>query len=489
MVAFSLYLMDETELVYASIDTYIWGVRNFMKLQFQLDPVKGIPYWDEWMQSVKVLSYVPAEPRQPVPLEVIKRIVADADPTSFEDVQFVNFMIDLLLSFSRSECPCPKTFEGRDNFDPERHWGVRDFDIRVMEGKRVLCIRFRAIKQDRRVQRPEAAGDGDWCYLCEVPGSDLCPVEWAMKLQSFYTARRDPKSPYFVARDMVRAYTYGAASVDFKDRQRRVGVPEDELTGLHGLRVTGYNETKRGLGEDLAVAHGLWKSTAHKRYDRFKIAQVLRIPAAIVGDDSGDGGNSDVDVDEPPQVVERSCGPPSTTLQRLSQAHDAAGKALEGALVAVENLRRESTPPGWHRRVHVASGSSRRYYTYVSAEGKSVRSSKVAWATYYGERSQTYPEDGDDESSSADESGEDSEGDNSEVLGLLEVTAASAETYNFAGDVAGSSYVVDVTRCDNPQCTLRREHLGGHSFELGLDRSQRRARPPSATMAAAGRDD
>eukprot|EP00966_Prymnesium_polylepis_P039872 925722-Prymnesium_polylepis.1 len=85
-----------------------------------------------------------------------------------------------------------------------------------MEGKRVLCIRFRAIKQDRRVQRPEAAGDGDWCYLCEVPGSDLCPVEWAMKLQSFYTARRDPKSPYFVARDMVRAYTYGAASVDFK---------------------------------------------------------------------------------------------------------------------------------------------------------------------------------------------------------------------------------------------------------------------------------
>ena len=157
--------------------------------------------------------------------------------------------------------------------------------------------------------------------------------------------------------------------------------------------------------------------------------------------------------------------------------------------MAVENLRRPSTPPGWHRRVHVASGSSRRYYTFVSDEGKTVRSSKVAWATYYGERSQTYPEDGDDESSSADESSEDSEGDNSEVLGLLEVTAASAETYNFAGEVAGSSYAVDVTRCDNPQCTLRREHLGGHSFELGLDRSQRRARPPSATMAAAGRDD
>eukprot|EP00966_Prymnesium_polylepis_P118170 2732047-Prymnesium_polylepis.1 len=129
------------------------------------------------------------------------------------------------------------------------------------------------------------------------------------------------------------------------------------------------------------------------------MVQVLRIPAAIVGVDSGDGGTSDVDVDEPPQVVERSCGPPTTPLQRLSQAHGAAAQAVGDALVAVENLHRPSTPPGWERRVHGAAGSSRKYSTFVSATGMSVRSSKVAWATYYGERSQVRAEDGDDESS------------------------------------------------------------------------------------------
>ena len=32
---------------------------------------------------------------------------------------------------------------------------------------------------------------------------------------------------------------------------------------IYGLRVEGYNLSKLGNGEDITVAHGLWKSNAH----------------------------------------------------------------------------------------------------------------------------------------------------------------------------------------------------------------------------------
>eukprot|EP00966_Prymnesium_polylepis_P312892 7230479-Prymnesium_polylepis.1 len=114
----------------------------------------------------------------------------------------------------------------------------------------------------------------------------MCPVDWAMRLQAFHN-RRDPQSPYFLSRDQRRPYTYGAALSDFKARQLRVGVAEGDLSGLHGLRVAGYNLTKRGLGEELTVAHGLWRSTAHRRYERFAMSQILRIPSVIAGADDG----------------------------------------------------------------------------------------------------------------------------------------------------------------------------------------------------------
>ena len=51
--------------------------------------------------------------------------------------------------------------------------------------------------------------------------------------------------------------------------------------GLHGLRVSGYDLARRH-DEELAVAHGGWKSTAHKRYSRFSLAEVRNLSAAIV---------------------------------------------------------------------------------------------------------------------------------------------------------------------------------------------------------------
>ena len=56
------------------------------------------------------------------------------------------------------------------------------------------------------------------------------------------------------------------------------GVLPGEELGFHGLRVEGYNLSKLGNGEDITVAHGLWKSNAHTRYQRFKMSQIIDIP-------------------------------------------------------------------------------------------------------------------------------------------------------------------------------------------------------------------
>jgi hypothetical protein len=68
------------------------------------------------------------------------------------------------------------------------------------------------------------------------------------------------------------------------------------------------------------VAHGLWQSTAHKRYDRFALSRVLRIAPVIAGADPGD-----------PQSLERAAGPPDHRLDRhsLGPPGDDAGASFD----------------------------------------------------------------------------------------------------------------------------------------------------------------
>ena len=105
----------------------------------------------------------------------------------------------------------------------------------------------------------------------DVPNTKWSPIDWFLKLQLFQGPRPDKRGPMFVDPDMRRPLLYRKLREQFRELQVRVGVPEDELTGPHGLRVEGYNGVKNGLGAELAQAHGLWKSAAHKRHERFRM--------------------------------------------------------------------------------------------------------------------------------------------------------------------------------------------------------------------------
>jgi hypothetical protein len=104
-----------------------------MKLQHQADPVYGVEHWDMLQQSCEVLTAVPSEPRKEMPFAVVRAILEALDPSVEWEAQFGFFMLTLLFTFSRSECPCPKAFTGEQSFDPEQHWQVGDFSFEIQE--------------------------------------------------------------------------------------------------------------------------------------------------------------------------------------------------------------------------------------------------------------------------------------------------------------------------------------------------------------------
>ena len=244
----------------------IWLART------RADPVLGVMSWDTFMASVKVVAWVQGEPRKMVPVSIISLILDDVDLNEFMDVQMAFLILLCLYTYSRSESPCPKSHTGRESYDEEEHMNVKDIDAEVVDGKRCLKARFRKTKVDPRVQRPEAQGDGDWSIIGDVDDPKWSIVEWYTKLQRFHGHRADTRAPFFIEQANpgrgARPLIYRVALAAFKDRQRRVGVSDEDLAGLHGLRVAGWNGTKDVLGPELAQAHGGWTTKVDPRVQR-----------------------------------------------------------------------------------------------------------------------------------------------------------------------------------------------------------------------------
>ena len=399
LAGFVTMLVLTTALVYGSITKYVWGLCEWMKLQHQDDPRTGVRGWDNFMKSVKVLTFKQGKPHDRFPIGLLHKMLKAIDKSSFAEVQLGFLLLLLLFTFSRSESPLSKSKEGRECWDIAEHFAW--CDIRLVRdrttGKRVMQVRFKKTKPDQRVERPEAAGDGDWAVVGGVddPDFDLC--SWYILLCSFYPEPlREGSEPFFLdprlfpdgtrgrprrARDASAAWTYSQAQSASYALQRRVGIAAGEEFGFHGLRVEGYNLSKRGNGEDLTVAHGLWKSTAHKRYDRFGMLAVVNIPSRMlrarddVSEASSEEGDSFSSGNEPEEtVLEREARPPAARLRRGDLAAPSSGGQSSRAPHAEAAL----LPEGWWtERRTPASGNS--YAVHYGPSGQRASTRPEAW--------------------------------------------------------------------------------------------------------------
>ena len=184
-----------------------------------------------------------------------------------------------------------------------------------------------------------------------------------MRVVQFH-APRDKEGAFFVEGVGGRPFLYGKALDAFKAAQLNVGVAKEDLTGLHGLRVRGYNDTKHGLSEDLAVAHGGWRSTAHKRYDRFAFKDVLRISAVLAGADPGGATEGE---------GERSASAPARRLTRATAADSCRPPASPAPSTVL-------LPEGWEEALMDRGG--RQSVVLRGPRGELVDSRAEAWAIH-----------------------------------------------------------------------------------------------------------
>ena len=342
LTAFVVYLVDETLLAFTTIEHYVWGLRAWLEMQRQADPIGGLMLWERLMASVEVLTFVPSVPRRPVPLHVLKQTLERIRLDIFAEVQMAFLIVILLFTFSRSETPLPDAVAGENGFDPEYHWQVHDLLVIAMQaltGASTALFRARSkkTKTDPLLRRPQARGDGsepysqDYQYIGDVPDTVFSIMKWYLRLQGFHRRARPPNDPFFV-QDVdpvnVVPLTYSDALSVFRVVLNR-GCADSQAYGFHGLRVEGYNLAKRVAGVELTVAHGGWKSkdlgAASRRYGEYDVlTDVAPLAALMVG----------APAPLPPPVVPR---PRKQRTVRVSAAPAAARPVDNGAASGVND--------------------------------------------------------------------------------------------------------------------------------------------------------
>ena len=290
LASFVVFLVQETRIKATSITNYVWALRAWFKFQRQPDPVLGVLEWDDFMQSVQVVAWVASEPHKPVPLGVIKGALDSVDLSSFTEVQSALLILMLFFTFSRSETPVPKSYSGEGGFDVTKHLQVGDvrvrshFDASRQKHLPYAAFRLKSIKQDPRMERPQAAGNNDEIYVGQTEGVfDI--LLWLSRFWAFFPggSHGSPSEPFFRDSERLRVLTYSCALANVRALFAKVVGPEISLSyGLHGLRVEAYNRA-RAHDPLLAVAQGGWASEAHStRYARFDVSKVLHHIMSIV---------------------------------------------------------------------------------------------------------------------------------------------------------------------------------------------------------------
>ena len=292
LATFVSYLVNETDLHANTIANYVWALRAWFKYQRQYDPILGVVEWDDLMQGMHVVAWMASEPRRRVPISLIRDALNLVNKSVFWEVQAAFLMVMLLLSFARSETPCPKSFTGEGALDYEKHLLVEDIKVHSHAGRPYVAMRLKSNKQDNLIERPEAAGNEDWIILGDTD-DEFSIIAWIRLLFAHHKRARDPHAAFFQDRDRKRVLTYSNAMKDVRALWERASSHDNAMQyGLHSLRVAGYNAAKLGKhGTALAVAHGGWMSSAHERYDRFHISDVIDMARVVVSSVDSESGS------------------------------------------------------------------------------------------------------------------------------------------------------------------------------------------------------
>ena len=180
---------------------------------------------------------------------------------------------------------------------------------------------------------------------------------------------RSATDPFFLAQDMKRPYTYTAAMSDLHFFLAMVS--EDIAFGIHGLRVLGYNLSKQAVGEDLTVAHGLWTSKAHTRYERFGLLKVFGISSAMMGVPSPYAS-----ANPPERSLRERLAPAASQTEVEAGGGEEDAEEEEGESDASgEGWSQAQPPPGW-----TVTPDGRRFVPPASMAGASSASTPArAW--------------------------------------------------------------------------------------------------------------
>ena len=136
------------------------------------------------MTAVKVVTFVPYEPRKRLPTEALRKALSQVDVTSFSQVQFAVLALLLYFTYQHSEFPCPKTFAG---LDKHKHCLVRHME--PFQGGSRWAIG--STKTDPRAERLSAdAGPGrEWIVIGEV-NDELFDMRYWLSLFFWLPATR-----------------------------------------------------------------------------------------------------------------------------------------------------------------------------------------------------------------------------------------------------------------------------------------------------------
>ena len=380
LVTFVVHMVEDTSLHWEAIRGYVWGLRSWMKLQRQVDPIFGVYGWQDFMSSIQVHAWQVNEPRKQVPVTLLRRALEAVDRRCFESVQIAVLVLVLFFSFSRSETPVASTLEG---FDLSKNMSVADLKVTQWAGHSCVMVRLKRIKQDPRMARPEASGNEDWVTIGDVPDDPSFSIFlWLRLLFSFHGGRRPDDSPFFVhVSNSAQPLTYSAALTQFRRFLRKVTTEEDANSyGLHGLRVAGWNGARRGpAGDELAVAHGGWHSGSQHRYDRFVAEEVLALPRQILeGADASLPLGLRAAAPVPPRPSSSSASVPASAVpgarppRPSSSSAPAPASAVSGARPGSARKARRSAlarslPNGWSKVVR--QGRTKSYSVYRGPDG------------------------------------------------------------------------------------------------------------------------